>query len=252
MFIDHFSPVSRDYAEFRPTYPAELFAWLAAAAPAPGLAWDCATGTGQAAVGLAAHVDRVIATDASRAQIERATPHPRVDYRVAAAETSGLDDGSVDLLTVAQALHWFDIDRFFAEAVRVLRPGGLLAVWTYGPLSVDGMEVDAIVQRYYHDIVGPHWPPARALVDSGYRSIALPFAELDVPRFDLTARWTLDDLFGYLRTWSATARYVQATGQDPVERIRRQITAAWGSPDARREVIWPLTFRAGRRGEQSL
>jgi SAM-dependent methyltransferase len=245
-FVDHFAAVSSDYAAFRPSYPAQLFAWLAGVAPARRLAWDCATGTGQAAVALAAHFERVIATDASRAQLERAVAHARVEYREARAEQSGLDSGSVDLVTVAQALHWFDTPRFFAEARRVLKTGGVLAVWTYGPLQVAGPEVDAVVQRFYHQIVGPYWPAERALVDSGYRSIHFPFESLAAPAFRMAASWALGRLLGYLGTWSATARYREALGRDPIEAIREPLAAAWGSPGREREVVWPLTLRAVR------
>ena len=245
LFCDHFSTVSAGYAAFRPAYPELLFAWLASVTPLHRLAWDCATGSGQAAVALAAHFERVVATDASSSQILAARAHPRIDYRVALADSSGLDDNSVDLVTVAQALHWFDIKRFFEESRRVLVPGGLLAVWSYGRLVVEGAEVDALVQEFYHGVVGPFWPAERALVDSGYRDIVLPFQPLQAPLFEMTAFWSLSELLGYIRTWSATARYIEANGIDPVEQLGEQLSACWGRGERLRKVSWPLVVRAG-------
>lgn len=249
-FVDRFGAVAADYADFRPSYPPALFDWLASIAPAHSLAWDCATGSGQAAVALAAHFDRVIATDASAGQIACATPHPRVAYRVASADASGLHGASLDLITVAQALHWFDIDGFFAECDRVLAAGGVLAVWSYGPPEVDDDAVDAIVQHYFRDVVGPYWPPVRALVESGYAAIALPFPELAVPSFEMTALWSMDQLVGYLGTWSATSAYRQARGQDPRDRIAGPLAQAWADRGAARKVRWPLTVRVGRKASR--
>ena len=180
-FTDHFGSVSGAYAHYRPTYPAALFDWLAAVAPARQRAWDCATGTGQAAIGLAAHFAEVVATDASASQLAAARPAPGVHYRLAAAEGSGLEADSVDLVTVAQALHWFDQPRFFREVERVLRPGGVLAVWSYGIPELEGEGPDALLQHFYADIVGPYWPPENAQVENGYRDLVLPFECLEAP-----------------------------------------------------------------------
>lgn len=244
-FKDHFSGGAASYARFRPVYPPALFEWLAGLVPARDVAWDCATGNGQAAVGLAAHFGRVIATDASERQIAHARPDPRIEYRVALAEASGLPDRSVALVTVAQALHWLDRPRFYAEARRVLRPGGVLAVWCYNLLAVDAA-VDEVVTRFYRETVGPWWTPDRALVDQGYRTIEFPFAELPAPAFAMAAEWTLADLEGYLRTWSAVQRYRAERGEDPVAALRGELGAAWGRPESPRAVRWPLHFRVGR------
>jgi SAM-dependent methyltransferase len=247
-FVDRFAPMAADYADYRPRYPKTLFDWLAGLSPGRTLAWDCATGTGQAAVGLAALFERVIATDASAAQISQATPHPRIEYRVVAAESSGLHEHSADIITVAQALHWFDRDRFFAEVRRVLKPGGLLAVWTYGALRIDDADINALLTRFQDEIVGPCWPPERALVDSGYRSIELPFPALTaLPAFAMSAAWTLPELLGYLGTWTATRRYREQSDQDPLELIHAALQAAWGAPDAARLITWPLTVRVARK-----
>ncbi len=248
-FVDHFAAVSADYAGFRPTYPSELFDWLADIAPARTLVWDCATGTGQAARALAMRFERVVATDASASQIAAAAPHDRVDYRVAPAEHSGLADGSVDLVTVATALHWFDIPSFFAEARRVLARDGVLAVWVYGRIFAEDEHVNAVVQRFYADVVGPYWPPERALVDSGYETIEFPF-ELIVPPTSmpgaLTVSWTLPELLGYVGTWSSAAHYREQTGTDPVEWARDELASVWGPAESRHTICWPLTVHAGR------
>ncbi|MCP4377042.1 MAG: class I SAM-dependent methyltransferase, partial [bacterium] len=206
MFKDHFSDQSGDYLRYRPSYPGALFAFLAEIPPMQHRAWDCATGSGQAAHGLSTHFERVIATDASAAQIDSAVPAANVHYRVAPAEASGLPDRSVDLVTVAQALHWLDLERFYGEVRRVLKPGGLLAVWSYNLLRTDPA-IDAEVDAFYSHTVGPYWPPERRLVESGYRDLPFPFPELDTPPFAMTARWRLEQLLGYLGTWSATKRY---------------------------------------------
>ncbi len=246
-FTDHFAPLATDYASFRPTYPAGLFAWLAEVSPGGALAWDCAAGSGQASLDLARRFRRVIASDASEAQIAAAPHHPNVEYRVAPAESSGLADASVDLITVAQALHWFDLERFYAEARRVLAPDGVLAAWTYGVLHVAGEEIDRAVQTFYADTVGPYWPPERSLVESGYRTLPFPFAELSPPSFIMESEWNLAQLLGYFRSWSATGRFIAARGHDPVTELERMLAPLWGDPALCRRVSWPLSVRAGRK-----
>jgi ubiquinone/menaquinone biosynthesis C-methylase UbiE len=245
-FSDHFSAVSSSYAKFRPTYPAELYSWLASLTPDHSAAWDCAAGSGQASVDLAAHFDRVIATDASQAQIDTAVAHPRVDYRVASAEASGLPERSVDLVTVAQALHWFELDAFYDEVRRVLKPAGVLAAWSYGVATVEGCDVDAIAQRFYRETVGPYWPPETAIVEAGYRTLPFPFEEIEPPPFAMTARWTLPQLLGYFGSWSATARYIAMNGKDPTLDLMQQLAPFWGGPERIRTVTWRIALRAGR------
>lgn len=247
---DHFSAVAADYSRYRPGYPPELFAYLAPLPARRRLAWDCATGNGQAAVGLAEHFDRVVGTDLSAAQIAHAAAHPRVAYRVALAEAPALEAGSVDLVTVAQALHWLDTTRFFAEVERVLAPGGAVAAWCYNLLDVDP-GVNAVIGRFYSRIVGRYWAPERRLLEAGYRTIPFPFAEVAPPAFAMQAEWRLADLTGYLGTWSATERYRALEGEDPLERIVADLTAAWGDPETPRTVRWPLNLRVGRRRETS-
>lgn len=243
-FQDHFSGHAVDYARFRPCYPAALFAWLAQVAPGHDLAWDCATGNGQAAVALAAHFAQVVATDASAQQIAQAEVHPRVRYAVAPADASDLTDGSADLVTVAQALHWFDLERFYTEVGRVLRPGGVLAVWSYG-LFECLPAVDAQVCHLYGEIVGSYWPMERQLVEDGYRSLPFPFEELSAPGFSMTAEWSLAQVRGYLNTWSAVQRYRRDRGEDPLAAIDVPLRAAWGDAPVR-VIRWPLHLRVGR------
>ena len=245
LFPDHFSGHASDYAQFRPDYPPALFDFLASVVPARRRAWDCATGNGQAAVPLAGRFEAVVATDASARQVEEAKRHPRVLYAVAGAEAAPLATGSVDLVTVAQALHWFDRPRFWLEADRVLVAGGVVAVWYYDLFQVSP-EVDGVVDRFYREIVGPYWPPERALVEAGYHALEFPFEEIEAPVVPMEKSWTLGDLVGYVRTWSATRRYIAARGDDPLSQIAAGLLGAWGDPGKPRVVRWDLRPRVGR------
>ena len=242
VFKDHFSKQAAEYAQFRPRYPGELFRWLSSVTPSRQLAWDCATGNGQAAVELARVFDRVIATDASEEQVANAEANSRVNYKVAPAEQSGLEAQSVDLVTVAQALHWFDLERFYAEVRRVLKPDGVFAAWAY-KLATVSPAIDAIVNHYYSDVVGPYWPAERVLVEK-FEELPFAFDQIAAPPFEMVAKWKAEHLLGYLRTWSATQRFMMAEKRDPLNEVEGELRAAWGT--ATRQVIWPLTVRAGR------
>jgi len=242
---DHFSGHADRYEAFRPTYPAPLFAYLAALCPSHDLAWDCATGNGQAAVALAGTFRAVIATDASQKQIDQAHPRANVRYLVGPADEVPIGDHSVDLVTVAQALHWLDLPGFYAEVRRVIRPAGVIGVWCY-QLHTIAPDIDAIIHRLYSDIVGADWPPERRLVEDGYRTLAFPFAEVAPPAFQMVHSWDLDHLLGYLGSWSSVQRYRTRTGLDPLELIRSELEAAWGDRAQSRDVTWPLHLRAGR------
>jgi SAM-dependent methyltransferase len=244
-FKDHFSRQAADYAKFRPRYPREMFEYLGTIAPSRKLAWDCGTGNGQAAVGLASVFDRVIATDASQNQIANVESHKRVEYRVTAAEESGLESSSVDLIMVAQALHWFDLDRFYAEARRVLEHNGVLAASAYNLMHIEPA-IDEVVNRYYCDVVGAFWPPERKLVEQ-FADLPFPFQEIDSPTFEMTAQWDLAHLVGYLKSWSSTQRFIAAKGDDPIDKIRKDLSTAWGDPNRARRVEWPLTLRVGTK-----
>ena len=243
-FKDHFSSASDRYAAYRPDYPAPLFAWLASLCANRDTAWDCATGSGQAALGLALHFQHVVATDASAEQIFHAEPHPAIDYRVAPAEASGLADRSVDLVTVAQAAHWFDLPRFYAEAARVLKPAGVLALWGYGRMVLPG-DMDAPFRHFYSETVGPYWPAERKLIDDAYHSLDFPFTEIQAPAFHIEVEWTLPRLMDYLSTWSAVKRFQAAQGHDPLPALMAELEPLWGDTATARKLQWPLFLRIG-------
>ena len=244
-FEDHFSPQAADYARFRPDYPSALFDWLASIVPRRNVGWDCATGNGQAAQALASRFERVVATDASAAQLGAAGRHPRVSYVRALAEACPLRDRSADLVTVAQALHWFDLDAFYAEARRVVVKGGTIAVWSYGLTEID-REIDPIVETLYRETLGDSWPPARRHVEEGYRSLPFPFTTIESPTLAMTREWTLDELLGYIGTWSAFQRHARERGTEALTDFASRMAAAWGPAERTRVVRWPLAIRAGR------
>lgn len=244
-FKDHFSQHAELYRQARPTYPLALFEWLATQAPGHALAWDAGCGSGQAARSLTAHFDHVLATDPSAGQIGNAEPHPRIEWRVEPAEQCSLGDAEADLVTVAQALHWFDFPRFFAEVGRVLKPGGLFAAWTYADCSVDP-DIDALKAHVYTDLTGLYWPPERVHVECGYADIDMPLEPVAVPPFKMRSTWTARHFLAYMRSWSASQRYRKATGEDPVDAVEAEVLAAWGDPESLREVRWDFHVRAGR------
>ena len=246
---DHFSAKAADYSKYRPGYPPALFDWLARQAPGRGLAWDCGCGNGQASLPLAERFERVLATDLSPQQIAQAPAHPRIEYRAAPAEDSGLADACCDLVAVAQALHWFDFGRFYAEVGRVLKPGGLLAAWTYQLLRAEPA-VDAVLADFYRRVLGPHWPPERRWVDLGYQGMPFPFADLETPQYAIRMSWTLEELVGYVGTWSAVKRCREAEGQDPLPALAERLAPVWGLPAGRKEIAWPIAMRVGRRSEE--
>lgn len=244
-FKDHFSGHAAAYADARPRYPDGLFAWLATTTANHDAAWDCGTGNGQAALGLAAHYKRVIATDPSKEQINNAFSHEQISYRVAPAESPGLEQQSVDLVTVAQAVHWFGRPAFYKQVNQVLKPGGAIAVWCYGLCSITP-EIDAAVQAFYTGETGAYWPSERVLIDEGYQTIEFPFKEIAVPAFSMIQHWDLPQFLAYLDTWSAVQRFVKQNGWDPVKAFGESLERLWKSSMEKRQVIWPLHIRAGR------
>ncbi len=243
---DHFSGHAADYARYRPGYPQALFDWLAALVPATDTAWDCGCGNGQATTALAGHFLKVLGTDLSAEQVARAAAHPRIDYRAAPAEQSGLAAGCCDLVTVAQALHWFDFDAFYREVDRVLKPGGILAAWTYTLLRSEP-GITALVEDFHGRVIGPWWPAERRWVDRGYRDIPFPYPAIPAPPFEIRLRWTRDDLLAYLRTWSASERYRKERGEDPTNALKAPLEALWPDPMVPKDFVWPIAVRAGRK-----
>ncbi len=242
-FKDHFSGLASAYARYRPTYPPELAAYLAEAAPSRTLALDLATGNGQAAIDLANHFDQVLASDASARQLAEAIAHPRVFYLQHPAERLPVRSGSADLIAVAQAAHWFDLDRFYPEARRVLRPGGVVALWTYELFHIDAA-IDAAITHFYHEVVGPYWPPERRFVEARYQTLPFPLAESPAPPFEIALEWSLADVISYLGTWSAVDRYRSVRGEDPLPLIIGSLEALWPA-GALKHVHWPLYLRTG-------
>jgi SAM-dependent methyltransferase len=240
-----FSSVACEYSLFRPGYPPELFEWLAEAAPARDAVWDCGCGNGQASVPLAAHFSQVFATDSAAEQIAAARPHPHVAYSVAPAEHSGLAAASVDLVTVAQALHWFDVQAFYSEARRVARSAAVLAVWTYPRPEFVDAGLDSRFADFYANVMGRYWPPERRHVEANYTTLPFPFEELPHPPFALELRWNLEQVLGYVSSWSATARYREAEGRDPLPLLRAAIAPFWPSAGEQLRVRMPLVLRAG-------
>ena len=246
-FKDHFSQVATDYATHRPRYPTALVDFLARLSPARRLAWDAGCGSGQLSVLLADRFERVWATDASDEQLARATAHPKVTYSRARAEVSGLADGVADLSTAAQAAHWFDLPAYYAEVRRVTRPGGIIALISYGVMTVDS-DVDAVVRPFYHDALGSYWPPERRHVDQGYRTLPFPFEEIPSlsPDVEIRLEWRFEDVIGYVGTWSAVWALQRAEGHAPLEAFQQALARAWGPAERVHTFRWPLALRVGR------
>lgn len=222
-----------------------MFDHLAGLAPSRRLAWDCGTGNGQAALALAERFDHVVATDASEQQIRHAFPHPRIDYRIEPAEATSLETGSVDLITVGTAVHWFDFDRFYAEVRRVARPGGILAVWTYHFPAVEPALLRCL-ERYYFETLAGCWPEEIHYLEEHYRTLPFPFEEIDPPAFFMEADWTLDDLLAFMASWSGSRRYRERHNRDPLDEVRSELGEWWGDPAHAHAMRWPLHFRIGR------
>ena len=244
-FEDHFSRAAQDYARHRPSYPTDLFSYLASVSPGLDLAWDCGTGNGQAALALVEHFERVVATDASADQIKHAFRHDAVEYRVEPAESVSLATGSVDLVTVAIAVHWFDFDRFYTEVRRVLKPAGVLAVWTYHLPTIEP-RIDSLLRRYHGEVLKGYWPERIRYVDDRYKTLPFPFSELAPPPIHMETAWTLAQVAGFLDSWSGTRRFEAESGRHPLEEIWDQLEAAWGDANQERCLDWPLHLRVGK------
>lgn len=244
-FEDHFSNHAEQYAQSRPHYPNEIYAYLASIAPTRSLAWDCGTGNGQAAIGLAKYFDKVYATDASAEQIALAYPHDRVDYHVEPAEHVSLNTSSVDLVTVAVAVHWFNFEEFYHEVKRVLKPNGVLAAWTYSFTEISP-KVDQLIRHYYYEVVGEYWPERIHYLEEQYKTLPFPFKEILPPAFAMEMNWNLIQYADFLNSWSATQRYKAQKGHHPLDVIWPELIEAWGDENEPRLVRWPLYFRIGQ------
>lgn len=242
---DHFSKQANDYSLYRPHYPESLFTYLGTLTSQHEMAWDCATGNGQAAVALASIYKSVEATDASERQIEQAMPHTNVRYQVCEATSTPFTDNSFDLITVAQALHWFELEKFYKEVTRVSNPGGVFAAWCYGLFNINP-DIDKHIKHFYRETIGPFWPEGRQYIDDGYATLDFPFERIDAPGFAMTANWNLQQVLGYMGTWSAMQYYREQHQQDPVKLLAAELEAAWGSPQQTREIRWPLFLHIGR------
>jgi SAM-dependent methyltransferase len=244
-FADHFSAVAADYASARPDYPEALFDWIAAQAPARDVAWEAGCGSGQASRGLARTFARVFATDPAEAQVAQARAPANVTFAVERGERCSLGDASVDAVCVAQALHWFDRPAFFDECARVLKPDGVLVAWGYQDIVVppDIQAANDALQR----AIAPYWPPERALIDAAYAGFDWPFAPIAAPSLTLQVQWSLPRLLGYFASYSASQRYRDATGADPVAAHAPAFAAAWGDPESTRALHWPLFIHARRK-----
>lgn len=248
-FPDHFSHRAPGYAVYRPSYPKELVDYLAdltlGTGQNGGVVWEAGCGSGQLTLVLVERFGKINATDASQKQLSFAKPHPSVEYRTAPAEASGLPDASVDLAVAAQAAHWFNLDRYYAEVRRVLRPGGIIALVVYGIHETADPKVDEIIKRFYHQTLAGYWPPERKFVEDQYRNISFPFEEIKTPPFQMQAEWSLDEMLGYVETWSAVSRMIESVGRQPFDELKKVLAEAWGPADTKRTIRWPLALRAG-------
>lgn len=238
---DLFSAQANVYAAFRPTYPKELYDFIFGNLKTKNRAWDCATGNGQVAGFLANYFDQVYATDISQQQLNNAIKRDNIFYSVSPAEKTGFEDQQFDLITVAQALHWFDREKFYNEAKRVGKKGSLLAIWGYGLLYIQP-DIDDVIMHFYNDVVGPYWDDARRLVENEYRSLSFPFKEIESPTFDITSTWTLNHLAGYLESWSATQKYIKQTGHNPLPDVLTQLEKVWKKGDSK-PVRFPIFLK---------
>ena len=242
---DNFSTQADIYAKYRPQYPPELYRFITNLVKNYHLAWDCATGNGQVATSLAPFFDNVIATDASQSQLAQAKPLFNIEYRMAKAEVSGLSSHSVDLITVAQAIHWFDFEPFFAEVRRVAHNDTVIAVWGYGLLKISP-ELDGILQYLYADILGSYWDIERKHLDVAYQTIPFPFKTIETPQFNIRLQWNLTQLIGYLKTWSSVQKFIAAKGYNPLTEIADDLEKTWGNAQMQQEIDWDIYLKVGK------
>ena len=240
--IDRFSGHADRYAQYRIDYPDELYDFILQDVPHRTAAWDCATGNGQVATALADRFERVDATDISEKQLILAVQKPNIYYQLSPAEQTPFDKHTFDLVTVAQALHWFDVDAFHREVRRVAKPGAVIAEWGYGLVKISD-EIDPVLLDFYRNRVGPYWDPQRQHIDDQYATLPFPFADAKRAEFVVRRNWLLDRFLNYLRTWSAVQQYIYENEEDPVTGLGNELGPLWG--DGEREVRFPVFLRVG-------
>jgi ubiquinone/menaquinone biosynthesis C-methylase UbiE len=240
---DNFSSQAEDYAQYRPYYPKEMIAYILSLVNNKDAALDVATGNGQVASALAPHFKEVYGTDISAKQLQNAIQAPNLIYKEGSAEDTGFDNGQFDLITVAQAIHWFNFETFYKEVKRILKPDGLFTVMGYGLFSTNP-DTDVILSHFYKDIIGTYWDPERRYIDENYETIPFPFQEIEAQPFTNHFTWTLDQLTGYLNTWSAVQHYINKNGNDPVDIIKVDLASSWEKNN--KEVTFPLLLRLGK------
>lgn len=240
---DNFSGQAALYAQYRPSYPAELFDFIFNYIKDRQYAWDCATGNGQTAIELAKVFNKVYATDISQKQLDHSIASSSIIYSLQPAEKTNFSDNTFDLITVSQALHWFKFDEFYPEVKRVSKNGGWIAVWMYALLNISP-EIDQLVSHHHFEVLKDYWDAERKYVDENYKTIPFPFEEMTCPEFFIEYKWTLKELEGYLNTWSALQKFVQKNHYNPVKDIVAQIKPYWISE--KRIVRFPLHLRMGK------
>jgi ubiquinone/menaquinone biosynthesis C-methylase UbiE len=240
---DNFSKQSDTYAKYRPVYPQELFDCITGFVPSKKLVWDCGTGNGQTAAVLCKYFEKVYATDISKNQIDNAVQAANIIYALEPAEQTSLEDNSVDLVTVSQALHWFDFEKFYGEVKRVSKKKGIIAAWTYNLLQIDPI-TDKIIHHYHFDTLETYWDKERAHVNDNYANIPFPFDPIVTPHFSIKVKWNVEDLEGYLNTWSALQKFISLNNFNPVDGLIEKIKENWPSEEIR-PVEFPLTIKIG-------
>ena len=242
---DNFSQQATSYAQYRPQYPQALYNFLQKITTRRQLAWDCGTGNGQVATQLATFFKKVIATDASAAQLAVAKSTVNVEYRLALAEDSGLPWHSVDLITVAQAIHWFDIAEFYREVCQVANDEAIIAIWGYGLLTISPA-IDEIIHYLYTSILGNYWEPHRKHLDAAYQTIPFPFSIISTPTIKMQLLWSLPELIGYLNTWSSVQKFIAVNNDNPVTQIEALLQSAWGNYSDLKLITWNIYFKVGK------
>jgi SAM-dependent methyltransferase len=243
MAKDLFSLHAKNYGKFRPTYPLDLYWFIYKHTKSYEVVWDCATGNGQAAVELAKQFSKVYATDISENQLANAPDITNIHYSISSAEETTFADHSFDLITIAQAAHWLNLELFYQEVKRVIKPNGTLAIWGYGLVNINS-SIDEHIHHFYKQVIGSYWDSERKLIDDHYRTLLFPFEEIQSPDFQFSFDWTIDELYGYLTTWSSVQKFIRANNHNPVEDLVQMLRPLWIS--GKMKITFPLFLRLGK------